>query len=150
MKVVQIKIKDLQYGIHPKTIHIVHKRYLCICINLLCTPHKILLEWYPTFCSWDMNMYLVNSAFPTRPIALIAATTVSVFGFKFQSFSCSVIADYLHRAEYANDSFTMVTNGPYQAHSWGGASDAAAPGSKVGSKMYILNEIIWFYAFNHY
>ena len=119
MRVVQIKIKDLQYGIHPKTIHIFHKKYLCICLNLLCTTHKILLEWCPTFCSWDMNMNLVYSAFPTRPIGLLATTTVSVFGFKFQYFSCSIIADYLHTADYINDSLTLVTNGPYQAHSWG-------------------------------
>ena len=44
MRIVQIKITDLQYGMHPKTIHIFHKQYLCICTNLLCTPHKILLE----------------------------------------------------------------------------------------------------------
>lgn len=43
MRIVQIKIKDLQYGICPKIIHIFHKKYLCICINLHCTPHKILL-----------------------------------------------------------------------------------------------------------
>ena len=64
-------------------------------------------------------MYLVYSAFHTRPTALLATTTVSVFGFKFQCFSYSVIADYLHTAEYVNDSLTLVTNSPYQAHSWG-------------------------------
>jgi hypothetical protein len=63
-------------------------------------------------------MYLVYSAFPTTAIALPATTTVSVFGFKFQCFSCSFIADYLHRAEYINDSLTLVANGPYQAHNW--------------------------------
>jgi len=61
-------------------------------------------------------MYLT---FPTRAIALPATTTVSVFGFKFQCFSCSFIADYLHRAEYVNDSLPLVANGPYQAHNWG-------------------------------
>jgi len=78
-------------------------------------------------------MYLVYSALTTRPIALLATTTVSVFGFKFQCFSCSITADYLHKAEYVNDSLTLATGGA--------ASDAAAPGNK-GSKMYILNEII--------
>lgn len=64
-------------------------------------------------------MYLVYSAFTTRPFALLATTTVSVFGFKFQRFSSSITADYLHRAEYVHNSLTLVTNGPYQAHSWG-------------------------------
>jgi hypothetical protein len=67
-----------------------------------------------------MNVYLVFSTSATKPIALLVTTTVSVFGFKLQCYSCSVTVGNLHRAETVIDSLTLATNGPYQAHSLGG------------------------------